>query len=476
MPDAPVIEAFFNAPIDPDGLDALAEVMARKSKPTEPPPSGEPWRTLYITLQKELQNGADHDSAWHVAIEPYPVNIQFELTSLARAAMQDILDQDQASTSRKRIKTKQYLAAFKKLDYRFALNQTDNSIWVEHKKQNQRLDDVLFSEVYRCVADSGNFTQADTEHCINVAASRNAFHPVKDYLKSLAWDGAPHIQTLADHFVDREGIFALWLRKWLIGAIARVFRAGTQNAMLVLDGPQNIGKSTFTRWLCPLADMYVESPISPDNKDDSIKLISHWVWEVTELGSTVRKSDIEALKGFLTTERVTVRKPYGHYPIHKPALASFIGTINNSGGFLNDPTGSRRFNVCTLTGIDWNYQKMDIHQVWAEVCVAYLAGESWTLNADEQKIRDQINDGYQVEDPVEAAILKLFEIDATRRDWWIATYDIVKQIEDPYLGGIRSGSTLSTARAVAQALVKLGCQPVKKNYGIRGYIGVRQKP
>lgn len=473
------LETHFGGQLDLDGRDAIAEYLALKSKPEDMElPQSEPWCAICEAMVKNIQNGDDHDTAWQNAIASlgYPVNVQFSLTTLVRNQVQEFLAAQQAAQSRKRIKTKQYLNQLRRLGYQFRLNSCDDMIWVDFQGKRQRMDDLLFSQVYRSMADVGNYTQDDTQHCINIDARNNAFHPVRDYLRGLAWDGHPHIQTLSNFFADKDGVFGLWLRRWLIGAVARVFRPGVQNAMLVLDGPQNIGKSTFVRWLCPISSTHVESPITPDNKDDFLKLISKWIWEVTELGSTVRKSDIEALKGFLTTENVTVRPPYGRYPLHKPALASFVGTINNSGGFLNDPTGSRRFNVCTITQIDWGYQNMDVHQVWAEAYAAYQAGEVWSLSRDEQQIRDNINESYQVDDPVEAAIQKLFDIDPTHLDWWMPSIDIIKMLEDPYNGGIRSGSTLGTARAIAQVMAKLGCQKARKNHGmVKGYTGIKAK-
>lgn len=127
-------------------------------------------------------------------------------------------------------------------------------------------------------------------------------------------------------------------------------------------------------------DYFIEAPINTDDKDSEIRLISAWIWEVSELGATTRKADYEALKAFLTTRKVTVRKPYGRHDISKPALASFIGTINNSSGIFSDPTGSRRFLVSKIEEINWDYSvSIDPTDVWAEAMAAYLAGESWKL-------------------------------------------------------------------------------------------------
>jgi predicted P-loop ATPase len=306
------------------------------------------------------------------------------------------------------------------------------------------------------------------------------YHPVRDYLDSLAWDGQPHITKLAEHFVDKHGVFGIYLRRWLIGAVARVY-IKTQNPMLVMDGKQGIGKSYFARWLVNDLNNFNEGMIQPENKDDQVRLLTTWIWEVKELGATLRKSDMEALKSFLTLESVRVRKPYGHYDIVKQAITSFIGTINNIEGFLADPTGSRRFNITPILSINWAYKDaIDRDQVWAEARAAYLAREPWMLTSDEQKIHDEINEEYAITDPVEDALLVYFDIDPNEKTWWTATSEIVRTLEDPVNGAaLHMGSSRTTAMAVARALLKIGCKKVEKQtksgQHIRGYIGIKPK-
>ena len=160
----------------------------------------------------------------------------------------------------------------------------------------------------------------------------------------------------------------------MIGAVARAY-TGKQNAVLVLDGPQDIGKSQFARWLCPLPGLFKDGGINPDNKDDNLLAIRSFVWEVSELGATTRRADVEALKGFLSREQFTLRPAYAHFDVVKPGLASFVGTVNNSSGIFSDPTGSRRYWTTTVTSIDWTYtQHVTLSQVWAEAVAAYRAG------------------------------------------------------------------------------------------------------
>jgi predicted P-loop ATPase len=190
------------------------------------------------------------------------------------------------------------------------------------------------------------------------------------------------------------------------------------------------------RWLCPLPFLFNEGPISPDNKDDLILLINNWFWEVAELDATTKRADRSALKHFVSRERVKVRVPYARYEIDKPAVASMIGTINADGaGFLNDPTGNRRFVVLDVEDIDWRYEKaIDRDQLWAELYQAYCNGEAWELTRAEQEIQRELNDGHMVQSPLEEMLLHYYEIDPSQ-EWRMSSMTIHRPADDARTAG-----------------------------------------
>ena len=249
----------------------------------------------------------------------------------------------------KRVLTADRIEALARLGYSFRLNDVDDSVDVN----GVRISDPVRAEIHSKMRDLGFVGMVALEDAYMAEAYVNRYHPVREYLDSLKWDGEPHISTLATYFSNPDGAFPVWLRRWLIGSVAKVF-AAEQNPMLVLDGPQGIGKSYFARWLCPLPVYHLEDQVNTEDKDTEVRLMSKWIWEVGEVGRTMRKSDREALKFLISKRTVTVRKPYGHYDTVKPALASFIGTVNNEAGLLSDPTGSRRFLVCRIEEIEWS--------------------------------------------------------------------------------------------------------------------------
>lgn len=465
-------------------LDEVARLIAYKAKP-DPNYIKDglpPWVDIYDTYLLALELEGDHDMAWLETVKPYPDAVRMAIRNICQFLINQHTNQNLQNRKKRKTKTKELSAWFKKFGYKFALNQADDTIYItENNNEPEILSDIMFSVVFRALVDAGVDTnESNVQHAINIEARRNMFHPVRDYLDSLAWDGQPHIARLAEHFVDKHGVFGIYLRRWLIGAVARVY-IKTQNPMLVMDGKQGLGKSYFARWLVNDLNNFNEGMIQPDSKDDQVRLLTTWIWEVKELGATLRKSDMEALKSFLTLESVRVRKPYGHSDIIKPAITSFIGTINNIEGFLADPTGSRRFNIAHILSIDWAYKDtIDRDQVWAEARAAYLAREPWMLTSEEQKIHDEINEEYAITDPVEDALPLYFDIDPSRQDWWTATSEIVRILEDQHTGAaLRMGSSRATAMAVARALLKFGCEKVEKRnksgQHTRGYLGIKPK-
>src|SRR5690606_24702631 len=87
---------------------------------------------------------------------------------------------------------------------------------------------------------------------VEVVARDHPFHPVREYLESLAWDGVPRIDAWLNTYLgvaDTAYTRAIGPR-WLISAIARIQTPGAQaDCALILEGPQGIRKSSALRVL-----------------------------------------------------------------------------------------------------------------------------------------------------------------------------------------------------------------------------------
>jgi predicted P-loop ATPase len=184
-----------------------------------------------------------------------------------------------------------------------------------------------------------------------------------------------------------------------------------------------------------------------------------------------------------------MRPPYGRYEISKPALSSFIGTVNNENGLLADPTGNRRYMFSKIDSIDWHgyMANIDVNAAWAEAKAAYLAGEPADLEPEELLLAEKINTSYEVEEPLEGIILQHFEIDPCALAWWTPTSEILQAIDDVHKDPITGestaatykGTTMSVSLKIASLMTSLGCERNRRR-GAEGknpqwgYLGVRK--
>lgn len=380
-----------------------------------------------------------------------------------------------------------YVNAAAELGYSFRLNDLNDGLEVNDQRMTDATEAVILSKLH-----ARNLKSADVaKRAFLAAAVADRYHPVKAYLEKLEWDGADHIGALAIHFLDthtpityengsQRSVFHAFLLRWLVGAVAKVYDSSrAQNPMLILDGAQGRGKSFFAKWICPLPDMHIEGAIRPDDKDYLSYLTTRWVWEVSELGATMRKADREALKAFITLQDATFRPAYGRHALVKPALASFIGTVNLDGALLNDPTGHRRFWPVSLETIDWGYsQVVDVNQLWAQAYALYLAGEPWQLTNEERRAHAEIVDLYEVEDILAGYVQEYFLIDTENETLFTQTTDIVTTLRDPK-GADLKGSERALSMQLASTLKRLGLVRERRfdNYGARrwGYRGIQRR-
>lgn len=334
------------------------------------------------------------------------------------------------------------------------------------------ITDPAFSWIYCHMVDRGFKSQDMIRQVMLREANRKRFHPIKKFLNDLRWDKQERLNNdvLLKYFRDKDELFPHLMRKWLIGAVGKVF-TGSQNPMIVLVGMQGKGKSHFSKFLCPLPGYYVESAIQPDNKDDLIRLTEVLVWEASELGSTTKRQDQEALKAFLSREIVIVRRPYDKYDLERPAMASFIGTVNDDGGgFLNDITGHRRFRVCHMSAIDWSYSDdIPIAQLWAEARDAYRGGETIAMGEDAQDaMSERMREHFEIKEPLEDFLREkcYFTYDDEDR---IKSIDLIQAAYD---AGYRGKSTRSDAMILSKVAHGLGLEKCKAG-DQRAYTGIK---
>lgn len=225
----------------------------------------------------------------------------------------------------------------------------------------------------------------------------NKFHPVREYLTGLTWDGECRVDTLFIDYIgaeDTEYVRAV-TRKWMCGAVARVMVPGIKfDTAIVLYGAQGLGKSLILERLG--RKWFNNSLVDIKTKDALEQIQGSWINELAELAPTY-KNDNEIVKAFISRTSDRFRSPYGRRTEEYPRQCVFAGSTNNL-MFLKDRTGNRRFWPITgdkdrKTKNAWDITQDDIDQLWAEAYYYWANGESLVLEGDleEEALRIQLS-------------------------------------------------------------------------------------
>lgn len=237
------------------------------------------------------------------------------------------------------------------------------------------------------------YSPGKTKDALVAVASERAYHPVKQYLEDLPeWDNVPRIdRLLTDYFGAEDNRYTqAVMRKTLVAAVARIFQPGIKfDTVLLLNGPQGVGKSTFFSKLA--GEWFSDSLSITDMKDKTgpEKMQGYWILELGELAG-MRKTDTEIIKSFLTRVDDKYRASYGLTVESHPRQCIIVGSTNAESGFLRDITGNRRFWPVRITGESdkktWQLTEEEVKQIWAEALALYRGGEKLYLSAEEEAL------------------------------------------------------------------------------------------
>lgn len=210
------------------------------------------------------------------------------------------------------------------------------------------------------------------EEALTRVTLNNTFHPVKDFLESLEWDGVFRIdrafETYLGSEMEREYIRAV-SRKFFLALIARIYEPGIKfDHVPVLEGFQGVGKSSFGRILVG-EKWFMDGLPDLADKDAALNLQGIWLCEMAEL-SSIYRSQLEATKAFITRQTDKIRPPYGHRRVDFPRSNVFLGTTNSK-DYLSDPTGNRRYWPVEVSFCDFKKLEADRLQLLAEAKFMY---------------------------------------------------------------------------------------------------------
>lgn len=274
---------------------------------------------------------------------------------------------------------------------------------------------------------------------LTAVLTRHSYHPIRDYLDSLTWDGVPRLERLIIDYIGAEDteLNRAMTRKHFTAAVARVFEPGCKyDYCLILTGPEGAGKSTLLgkmggKW-------FNDSITTTEGKEGMEQLRRAWIIEMGELAG-IKRSEVETVKAYLSKRVDIYRAAYGRRTTEHPRQCVFCGTTNET-AFLKGDTGNRRFWVMEVIPTlrkhtDWlRALDRDRDQLWAEAHHYYKRGErlylSQELEAQAKQRQQEYNDNN--DDPLEAMLHKFLDTklpkdwadrDVSDRRRWLHTSD-----------------------------------------------------
>lgn len=270
------------------------------------------------------------------------------------------------------------------------------------------------------LARINNYPAPQVMSNIDEVAFKNAYNPAADWVRSAPWDGVSRIDdlmaTLTLHPDQDKAFAAVLFRKWLLGATAILTgKAEKFEFVLTLVDPMGgLGKTRWANRLCPKAWMADGVTLDTRDKDSVLQVTSKWIVELGELDATFKRSDISALKAFLSRALDEVRPAYARASNLYSRRTAFMASVNRV-KFLVDDTNNRRFWPIQVTSVDYEHA-VDMQQVWAEALAAVEAGETWYLTAEQNVQIGDSNETFRAVDPIEELLDRAYdpELDCTR--------------------------------------------------------------
>lgn len=260
------------------------------------------------------------------------------------------------------------------------------------------------------------------EDALSELIKKRSIHVVQDYFNSLKWDGMPRLDTILIDYLGAENTIytRAVIRKELVAAVARVMteKPIKFDNMVILTGKQGIGKSTLLDRLG--RGWFSDNVKDFNNKDTLLQMQRCLIIEIGEL-EAFNKTDINALKQFMSQKTDTFRAPYAKRTVEHPRHCVFFGTTNES-EFLKDKTGNRRYwpVECMVQKPTKNIFKeltdTEVDQIWAEAVVKFRIGEKLYLEGEEESIAKMQQDTHLEVHPWEGPIREFIRQKVTK-DW-----------------------------------------------------------
>ena len=334
------------------------------------------------------------------------------------------------------------------------------------------LQDETVSHLWLLVEDRFDLKTSYDYFCkvIDDLARQSPYHPVRDYLDDLTWDGIPRIDTWLIRYGEAEdnaytrAVGAIVL----IAAVRRVREPGCKfDEMLILESTQGSQKSTALYELCPEQDWFTDDlPLNADSKVAMEQMSGRWIIEAADLKG-LKRGDVDHIKSFLSRRVDRARMAYGRLTKDQPRQSIIIGTMNDA-KYFRDTTGNRRFWPVSVGKFKIAALQEDRDQLWAEAAFREAQQESIRLHPSLWDLAGEQQDKRKIEDPY----AEILERVLGNQMGWLPVEAAWKII------GVPEGQrTQNHGQRLHQAMTEMGWRRdqkvvngTKETYFVRGYV------
>ena len=354
---------------------------------------------LYSLACKCNEAGIEEESLLALMANSYPDISLDEINSIVDSAYSKTESHGIHPLSKPAIRVL-YAQCYLNERYEFRFNEIKSLLEFRRKEPDAEfvlIDDRIRNSLWVELSERGSECSADQLFSILNSSFSRQYNPLKDYLGNLPpWDKKDHITLFANRVQTTcQGYWEKCIKKWLCSMVAAVIHPNVQNhTVIILDGKQSIGKTTFARSILPpvLKDYYCEDKINTENKDDMIKVYQSLIINTEEVDMMTGR-ELNQYKALITRSTMNIRLPYERTMKVRKRLASFMCTTNNH-DILTDETGNRRF-IC-VEAISFNNETpIDYEQLYAQI-IHLLVVEKYRhwYTKEESVIINKHNEGF----------------------------------------------------------------------------------